>query len=273
MTTSADTLAGFSKEPFTALGRTRDVYRTGEGPTVLVLSEIPGITPLVASFAREVASRGLSVTMPHLFGSDGAEPTTPRALAAMARACVSREFTMFATQKPSRVTQWLTVLAHHEHKRTGGPGVGVVGMCLTGGFALAMMVDPVVVAPVLSQPSLPVGLRSSSPARGDVGLSPTERAAVAARAAAGVCVLGLRFTGDPLVPAERFSALRDLLGENFIGVEIDSSDGNPWGYRKGAHSVLTEDRGDDPTSPTYAALEQVLSFFGDRLTHSSPLGE
>jgi hypothetical protein len=41
------------------------------------------------------------------------------------------------------------------HKECGAPGVGVIGLCLTGGFGLAMAVDPVVIAPVLGEPSLP----------------------------------------------------------------------------------------------------------------------
>jgi dienelactone hydrolase len=258
-------LAGFTVSPYTALGRTRDVYRLGEGPCVLVLSEMPGITPLVAEFARTVASRGLSVAMPHLFGDDGREASNGAYAKSLAQVCVSREFVMFSTGRSSPVTKWLTALAHHERNILGGRGVGVVGMCLTGGFALAMMVDDVVVAPVLSQPSLPAALTKRSKSRGDLGLSASETAAVRARAEAGQCVMGLRFTNDPLSPPERFATLRSLLGERFIGVEIDSSDANPWGYGPKAHSVLTEDLGDAVASPTRRALEQVLSFLSSEL--------
>jgi dienelactone hydrolase len=266
MSESAPTvLDGFETTTFRALGRTRDVYRMGTGPSVLVLSEMPGITPLVTAFARRVADRGLSVAMPHLFGTDGAEPTNAAFRNCFRQVCVSREFKLMASHQSSPITRWLTELAHHEHEQCGGPGVGVVGMCLTGGFALAMMVDPVVVAPVLSQPSLPASLRKSSPRRGALALSPTETAAVKARADAGQCVLGLRFTGDPLSPSERFASLRDLLGDRFIGVEIDSSPGNAWGYKDKAHSVLTEDLGATPDSPTTVALGQVLAFLTDTL--------
>jgi dienelactone hydrolase len=264
-------LSDFRRDTFTALGRTRDVYRMGEGPTVLVLSEMPGITPSVAAFARRVASRGLSVAMPHLFGTDGAEPTNAQFRRTLREVCVSREFTLFATSSPSSVTQWLTELAKADHQRTGGPGVGVVGMCLTGGFALAMMVDPVVVAPVLSQPSLPAPLGRRR-ARADLGITDEQRRRVVARAQSGQCVIGLRFTGDALAPAERFAALRDLLGDKFIGVEIDSSPGNPWGYKEKAHSVLTEDLGENPDSPTTAALEQVLTFVADQLDVTNRAG-
>jgi dienelactone hydrolase len=136
-------------------------------------------------------------------------------------------------------------------------------MCFTGGFALAMMVDDVVVAPVLSQPSLPFPVGAGR--RRALGISDADVERVVARAETGVCVLGLRFTGDPVVPAERFETLRRLLGDNFVGVELDSSPGNPHGHRKGAHSVLTEDLDDRPGTPTRAAFDQVLGFFRERL--------
>jgi len=258
-------LDGFESTTFSALGRTRTVHRIGAGPSVLVLSEMPGITPGVARFARTVAERGFRVAVPHLFGVDGERPGNGAFARTFAQVCVSREFVLFATNRSSPVTKWLNELAHHEHLDNGGPGVGVVGMCLTGGFALAMMVDPVVVAPVLSQPSLPGAQGRGAAARAALGLSPQEQAAVVARATAGQCVIGLRFTGDALAPGERFETLRRLLGERFIGVEIDSSPANLWGYSPKAHSVLTEDLGDDPRSPTHAALAQVLGFLDEQL--------
>jgi dienelactone hydrolase len=258
---SSSILADFDREPFTSRGVTRDVYYAGSGPAVLVLSEMPGITPLVAQFGRLVAARGLRVVMPHLFGNDGAQPTVTEVLKTFREICVSREFLLFAKGKASPVTSWLRDLANVEHQRNGGPGVGVIGMCLTGGFALAMMVDPVVMAPVLSQPGLPLGSRSKS----DLAVSTNDLVTIRERAAQGVCVLGYRFTGDRKSPEERFARLRQELGDAFIGVEIDSSPSNPWGYPTNAHSVFTEELGDREGSPTQVALEQVLNFFSDRL--------
>jgi dienelactone hydrolase len=255
-----DVLADFGRSQITLNGRSRLVYELGSGPVVVILSEIPGITPLVAAFARETASRGFRVVMPHLFGVDGRAPTASYANRQIARACISREFTVFARDRSSPITSWLTALCHHV---SPDAPVGVVGMCLTGGFALAMMTDPIVAAPVLSQPSIPVGRRPAT--RRSLGLDDEQLAAVKQRVSDGVCVLGLRFTGDAYVPAERFARLREELGEGFIGVEIDSSPSNPWGYRTDAHSVLTEDLGDDPTSPTRRALEQVMEFLATRL--------
>jgi dienelactone hydrolase len=259
-----DIFAGFRKETFKALGRTRDVYRAGHGPTVIVLSEMPGITPSLMTFSRRLIEHGFSVAIPHLFGRDGHSASNREFAKTFREVCVSREFTLFATGSSSRITRWLNELARHEHSVNGGPGVGVIGMCLTGGFALAMMVDPVVVAPVLSQPSLPIG-RSEKKKR-DLGISAEELSVVQARAANGVCVLGARFTGDKLSPGERFAHLREVLGTAFIGVEIDSSPTNPWGYPADAHSVFTDGQDGKDGSPTSNAMAQLMAFFSDRLT-------
>jgi dienelactone hydrolase len=256
-------LADFDQVTFTAEDKARSVYRIGSGPAVIVISEMPGITPNVAGFARRVTDAGFTAVMPHLFGDDGRTVTVGYTMSSLARACITREFTLLAQGKTSPIIAWLRALARDEHARCGGPGVGAVGMCFTGGFALAMMVDDVVVAPVLSQPSLPFPVTKGL--RRDVGLSATDVARVQQRASEGTCVLGLRFTGDKLSPPERFAHLRELLGDAFMAVEIDSSPDNPHGHRKGAHSVLTEDLDDRPGTPTRAALDQVLDLFRSRL--------
>jgi dienelactone hydrolase len=259
----SDTLADFERTTFTLDGATRSVYRLGSGPAVIVISELPGITPNVARFARMVAGIGCTAVMPHVFGDDGRDMSMPYAAKGLLQACVSKEFATWALDRTSPITVWLRALARAEHERCGGPGVGVVGMCLTGGFALAMMVDEVVVAPVLSQPSLPLPL--SKTRRRSLGISDADVERVKERVAAGVCVLGLRFSGDRSAPPERFAALEQLLGDGFVGVELDSSAGNPHGHKKMAHSVLTEDLDDRPGTPTREALDQVLDLFRTRL--------
>jgi dienelactone hydrolase len=258
-----NTLADFSSSTFTSDGTTRAIYRLGTGPAVIVISEMPGITPAVAEFGRKVAASGLTAVLPHLFGDDGRAPTIGYTLSSFTKACIAREFTVLALGRTSPVVGWLRALARDEHDRCGGPGVGAVGMCFTGGFALGMMVDEVVVAPVLSQPSLPFPV--SGARRRAVGLSDGDLARVQERAAAGCAVLGLRFTGDKASPPARFEHLRELLGDRFVGVEIDSSPGNAHGHKRTAHSVLTEDLDDRPGTPTRAALDQVLAFFTGRL--------
>jgi dienelactone hydrolase len=256
-------LADFARESFEAGGKRRDIYRLGRGPAVIVIAEIPGITPKVAEFGRKVVATGCTAVLPHLFGEPGREPSVGGMISSIVPACISREFATLALKKTSPVTVWLRALAAHEHERCGGPGVGVVGMCFTGGFALAMMVDETVVAPVLSQPSLPFPFTKRHKA--DIGISEADLAAVKVRVAGGTCLMGLRFSNDPFCFSERFDTLRRELGQGFIAVELDSSEGNPYGHPKNAHSVLTEHLDDREGTPTRAALDQVLDFFRERL--------
>ncbi|GAC1313541.1 MAG: dienelactone hydrolase family protein [Acidimicrobiales bacterium] len=259
-----DALEGFTKSTFTAEGKTRDVYRIGTGPAVIVMSEIPGITPKVAEFGRKVAAIGCTAVLPRLFGEPGKEPSLPYALKSIGPACVSKEFAALAAGRTSPITTWLRALAAQAHADCGGPGVGAIGMCFTGGFALAMMVDDIVVAPVLSQPSLPFPLSAKN--KRDLGISDSDLARVKQRCAdEDICVLGLRFTGDRAVPAQRFERLRAELGDKFVAVELDSSPTNPYGHPKTAHSVVTEHLQDRDGTPTRAALDQVLQLFRDKL--------
>ena len=182
--------------------------------------------------------------------------------AAMVPACVSKEFATWATGRTSPVVGWLRALARAEHERCGGPGVGAVGMCFTGGYALAMATDDILLAPVLSQPSMPVALTPAQ--RNSIDISPGDLEIVKARCARGLTVLGLRFDSDKMVPPERFAFLREQLGDAFVAVELSGADANP-DAMMGAHSVLTEHLIDEPGQPTRAALDQVLDLFRSRL--------
>jgi len=256
-------LAGFESFTFTHAGKTRPVYTRGSGPGVVVMHEVPGITPPVAAFATRVADEGFTVYAPHLFGTPGKPETLGYALSSMIHCCVSREFKVLAANESSPITDWLRALCRHAHASCGGPGVGAIGMCMTGNFALALMVDESVMAPVLSQPSLPSPFTRAQ--REGLHLSPSDLEVVKRRAAAGCGVLALRFSGDPLCRAERFDRLRRELGSGVETIEIDSSPGNPHGLSGNAHSVVTRELVDEEGHPTRAALERVLSFFKERL--------
>src|SRR3954454_9098033 len=214
-----DVLEGFTTTSFTFDGKTRDVFRSGSGPAVMVIAEIPGITPKVIEFAKRVEALGCTIALPHLFGEPGRDPykdgqarAVPYVLRSIVPACVSHDFHAMATGKTSPVIEWLRALARSLHDKCGGPGVGVVGMCFTGGFALAMMADAPVLAPVLSQPSLPFGIGAKR--KRDLGLSDDDLAKVKQKCAAeDLTVLGLRFTGDTFVPPERFVRLREERGD------------------------------------------------------------
>jgi dienelactone hydrolase len=241
-------LDGWTPGEFTAAGMTFPTYRSGSGPGVIVVHEVPNITPLVTRFANDVVDRGFTVVMPSLFGTPGRPMSVPSAVASLARVCIAREFSAFALNQTSPIIAWLRALARNLHQEVGGPGVGAVGMCFSGGFALGMMVDDIMLAPVLSQPSMPFPVGGARAA--DLNLSPDDAAVVAQRAAQGCEVLGLRYTGDAAV-GDRFTTLRELLGDAFIAVELPSR-------TKRDHSVLTEQR-DEPS------VERVLDFLAEKL--------
>jgi dienelactone hydrolase len=265
-----DDLSDFERTTFEHDGTTRTVFRRGTGPAVIVIAEMPGITPNVAGFARRVVDLGCTAVMPHLFGAPGKDPlgggragALGYVLTSMGPACISREFTTWATNRTSPVVTWLRALAAHEHRVCGGPGVGAIGMCFTGGYALAMAAHPSLVAPVLSQPSMPIAVTGAQ--KRAIDCSPDDLAIVKQRCAAeGLQVLGLRFKGDRFVPAERFEFLREQLGDAFVAVELDDSCANPNSAMK-PHSVVTEHLIDAPGEPTRAALDQVLELFRTRL--------
>lgn len=256
-------LDDFTVGKFSYKGDERTIYRKGDGPGVVIMHEIPGITPEVAQFARYVAEAGFSAVMPHLFGEPGKPINNGYVLSGIARACVSREFHVLAKKESSPITDWLRALCRDVHAACGGPGVGAIGMCLTGNFALSLMVDASVMAPVLSQPSLPFGVSAGH--RKALHLSDADLDVVKQRSQSGCPVLGLKFTNDPLCPKERFETLRQELGEGFEGIEIDSSQGNAAGIAASAHSVVTTDLVYEDGHPTKAALDRVLGFFAQQL--------
>jgi dienelactone hydrolase len=238
-------LDSWTQSSHTADGVTHPTYRKGSGPGVIVIHEIPGLTPDVIAFAEEVVAAGFTVVLPHLFGTPE-RPMSPAYVGkVLPRLCVSREFTTMATGQTSPIAVWLRSLARSLHDELGGPGVGALGMCFTGGFALAMMVDTSVVAPVLAQPSLPfpVGKRRGA----DLNLSPADLADVRARAAGGCQVLGLRYRDDVAV-GTRFDTLTEEIGDAFIRVEFEGK----------GHSTLTEHRQQE-------GVDRVLAFFDDKL--------
>lgn len=267
MTGSAPTsdLTGWRATPFTADGLTHDVYEKGSGPGVVLVPEIPGMTPGVLGLADHLVAQGFTVAIPSLFGTPGRKDTLGYTLSTVARLCVSAEFRAFATDARRPVADYLRALVRDLAARTPGPGVGIVGMCFTGGFALAAAVDDVVLAPVVSQPAVPFPVSSRRSA--DPGLSQQELDTVVARTRdAGLCVLGLRFSEDKASPRSRFDTLRRSLGDAFEVIELDSAKGNAGGFAKGAHAVLTEDLRDTPGNPALAARERVVAFLRERLT-------
>jgi dienelactone hydrolase len=256
-------VSGFDAQTLEFEGAPRHVYRAGAGPAVIVMSEIPGITPAVVSFAQRVVNAGYTVFMPLLFGEPMRPPERGYALRVILKACISREFRVLSSNQSSPIVDWLRALARHAHAECGGRGVGAIGMCFTGNFALAMMLNAPVLAPVLAQPSLPFALTKSR--RGALHASAKElRAAHEKIDAEGARILALRFIQDPMCPGERFARLRSEFGNAFEAIEIDEKYANPRGP-KPAHSVLTNHLIDEAGQPTRQALERTLAFLKEQL--------
>jgi len=261
-----DPLEDFDPRQITLEGVTKVVHVAGTGPAVIVMSEMPGISPQVARFARWVRDAEFTVYMPSLFGRDGAVPGAEEGAAVFQKACVSAEFRALGANKSSPVTQWLRSLARLAHEECGGPGVGAIGMCFTGNFALTMMLEPSMLAPVLSQPALPL----DDPA--GLEIDPEEITAVRERLEReDLTVMAYRFRGDRFCKAERFAAYQQALGERFIARVLPDSAANPdtapffEQHVATPHSVVTAHLIDQEGQPTIAARDEILSFFSERL--------
>ena len=263
---SDDPLDDFTPRDITLDGVTKKIHVAGKGPAVIVMAEMPGISPHVARFARWVRDAGFTVYMPSLFGRDGALASAEEGAEVFQRACVSAEFRALVANVSSPVTQWLRALARLAHQECGGPGVGAIGMCFTGNFALTMMLEPSMLAPVLAQPSLPL----KEPA--GLEIAPDQIETVRDRLEReNLTVLAYRFKGDQICRAERFAAYAAALGNRFIGRELPDSAANtdvaPFfaRYVSYPHSVVTQHLIDAAGQPTIAARDEILAFFAMRL--------
>ena len=259
-----DPLSDFERRDVTLQGQSKQVFVAGKGPAVIVMTEMPGISPYVARFARWVRDAGFTVWMPQLFGDPGRPLSNLYTVSSIAKACVSREFRAFAANASSPVTQWLRALAAHAHPLCGGKGVGAIGMCFTGNFALSMMLEPAMLAPVLSQPSLPLGRA------GGMHIAPDELAAVKQRMEReDLTVLAYRFEGDSFCKAQRFAAYQQALGDRFVARVLPDSAANPDAPMSNPHSVVTLHLIDRDGEPTRAARDEILAFFRSRLAESA----
>jgi hypothetical protein len=202
-----------------------------------------------------------------LFGEpDASNPEKP-SLRRIVSICISREFTVFKANRSSPVTDWLRALARLAHQECGGPGVGAIGMCITGSFALSMALDPTVLAPVLAQPGMP----PFGPAALDI--APADLEQVRQRTREGLEFRGYRFEGDTICRAPRFATLRSAFGAAFTGTELPDSAGNPAGMKargKPPHSVFTGDLIDAAGEPTRAAADEAIAFFRQTLQVPKP---
>lgn len=255
-----DALADFQRRAFAFDNLKRDVFVAGQGPGVIVIHEIPGITPEVARFARWVRDAGFTVYLPSLFGKPGKPNSDGYINSSILRVCIAREFHVWAANHHSPIVDWLKLLATQAHQECGGRGVGALGMCITGNFAMSMMVEPAVRAPVLCEPSVPPNNQSG------IHASPTDVAIVRARLEAeDLTVKAYRFGGDPVCKAARFEAYSVALGPRFEGEALPDSAANSNTFRKHPHSVVTTHLIDEAGSVTRRKVDEIIAFFKERL--------
>lgn len=235
------------------------VYRQGEGPAIILIHELSGLTPEVITFADRVREAGYTVYLPVLFGAAPADTKIRQGLAAVS-CCISREINMLAKGKTSRVVTPLRQLA----TAVANPHVGVIGMCATGGFALALAAfEPTRVA-VAAQPSLPLPVTPGC-AR-DLGMSPADVGSLRSRLSAGeveICVA--RFSADKKSPAIRLHTLQERVGAKGITSHIiPSGSGTP--FKESDHAVLTVAPAKYPRGEARdqleTAIQQVIGFLG-----------
>jgi dienelactone hydrolase len=235
-------------------GTVHSVYYAGSGPGVLLIHELPGMVKECVDLSDHLVAQGFTVFLPLLFGEPETRPGSARFLL---HVCLSDEFRCLAKNKSSPITSWLRALCVERIRPAcPGPGIGAVGMCLTGGFVLSLFIPDVMLAPVMSQPALPMPALTRA-RKAALGVSPADLSE--ARESA-VPLLGFRFQGDRMCPPERFESLKREFGARFEGHELPGNQ----------HSVLTIDFVNRPDHPTYKARERVVEFLRKQL--SGPQG-
>jgi dienelactone hydrolase len=254
--------SAFQRDSFQAGGIELAVLRgRPNGPVVIVIHELAGVTDSTVALAERIAGGGFTVVMPVLLDRPRAHPSSGQLLRNLGTVCVAREFGAFARHASRPIVDWLRALATSEYERAGraGPGVGVVGMCFSGGFALAMVVDPLVEAAVASQPALPFALPGL---RSDLGVSRVDLDTLRQRAGEGFCVRALRYQRDPISPGVRHRRLKAALPTT-DAVEIPSRDPRD-------HSVLTNAIDAPAGSPLAIALQETIEYLSVRLHPPDP---
>lgn len=242
---------------------THDVYRVGEGPAVVLMHELPGMTTGCLRAAKRIVDSGFRVYLPLFFLHPG---TRDDALSVIEAAlsptlCIRHEFNLFAANGHSRITGWLRKLCTVADAECGNRGVGLIGMCLTGNIVLSVMLDPSVRAPVMCEPAIPLLHKSAlGVPRKDIDNAVTR--------AAYSPILAFRFTTDTKCPPERFATLRCTFGRNIATTEIPTGPSHPFNIPDGSHSVLSGDYPcqDDPNHPVQHAFDQILLRFKTSLT-------
>lgn len=238
---------------------THRVIKAGTGPGVLLMHEITGMTPLFLNLARRIIEAGYTVYLPHFFG-----PLDKYDFTAGILFCLRHEFKVFSSDKDSPIASWLRLLCERAYSESGGTGVGVIGLCLTGNIVMSAVAHPAVRLGVMCEPGLPFGKPCA------LGVSDATVQQIKPKLLV-YPMLAYRFTTDKKCPPQRFQTLRETFHEGVRTCEIPTAEA-PWRIPTNAHSVLTGGYpGEtDPNHPVQHVLDEILSELRLRLRSQSP---
>jgi dienelactone hydrolase len=246
---------GFTETLFEHGSITHRLFWKGAGRAVVVIHELPGMTPQCLALADRLVAAGFTVFLPLLFG----EPGDSKMARFTLQLCISREFCLMAAGGGSPIVDWLRAVCAHAKEQRPEHSVGVIGMCLTGNFAIALMTEPAVSGAVAAEPSLPM---SGPFGRHALAVSKSDIDAIRSRTKSATALACFRFTHDKISPPERFQAIQAALGDQFSAIsdELPSGPGNPHDIPTKAHAVLTNDFVDRAGHPTRKALDDIIRF-------------
>jgi dienelactone hydrolase len=262
---ATDDFNGFQEIPFSRDGIDHRVFFTGDGPPILVLHELPGLSPSAARFGRRLAAEGFRVYMPLLFGEQGQDDWKK----AQKELCVSREFANLAAGVSAPIVDWLRALVNEISARHGQSSVGAIGMCLTGAFAIPLILERCVVAPVAAQPGVPFSalFRAIGVGNGEwasqMNISDADLSSAAARAERDqITLMAVRFEKDRICPKERLDRLQSAFGARLLRRELPGGS-----FLNPPHATLTAgfEQADDPNAPARVLFKDLVKFLQARL--------
>ena len=259
-----DSFSQFTHQTYCHLGKERSVFSIGQGPIVVVLHESPNPYPEVFDFGLRLQQQGFRIYIPVLFGVPNQAFSLRSTARQLSSLCISREFAVFASGSSSPIVDWLRAFCLDIQREQQQHGIGLIGMCLTGNFALGLIAEDWMLAPVLSQPSLPYAITPKLAK----GLHVSKQTIDKAKQREDLEILGLRFTHDFLCPKLRFTQLRSTFGAAFRGIEINSGPFNAHNIPLHAHSIFTRDFVDENGHPTQGAFHTTLNFLSQRLQNT-----
>lgn len=274
---AASPLPGYSRFEFTAGTIEHSVYFAGSplDPPLLLMSELSGIAPGLLLFAERLRQAGYCVYMPWLFGPLGRRAPLRNAL----RLCISREFGNLRAGVSAPITQWLRALASDIGRRHADGNVGVIGMCLTGAFAIPLILDRRVSAAVAAQPSVPLSLlfaafgRYGGAAAQALNVGDQDIRAARVRLQTGEAqLLAVRCRADRICPPEKIERLQR---EFPVGLTVRQYGAPQWRNALGArpHALFTKEYRVAPEGerqhPSREAFADLLGFLHRHLRDNS----